>query len=235
LQHESQIKACGLDKHCQLSREIKNGGLGQVKDAYGNTLASFQLTSFNPSAMQTSLHHMSGMFSEIPELHQVMVFAKDKTVLDIGSLVGNHSVFFAKICGCRVTSVDSDPSCCAYTELNMLLNGISRDSFSVINAFAGKNNGGDSFIPSEDAPRKFSLRTEARRFDFIKIDVDGGELEFLEDSIIYIRDHRPILYCEISAQNLARIAELFRPLGYSIRKMTSRSDFEGDNNYLLTP
>ena len=231
-QHRDQIANNNLARHCQLSIEIAEGRLGQVKDASGNPLAFFQLTSFNPSAMQTSLHHMCGMFSEIVELQQLIQIVQGKSVLDIGSLVGNHSVFFGTICDCHVTSVDSDPTCCAYTELNMLINGRSRDTFQVINAYAGNP---EEFYTAQGGndTTTFRLTHDTPRYDFIKIDVDGLELEFLKQSIDYLRHHRPIIFSEISNQNLQKSAELLKPLGYNIEKLTSRSTFENDNNYLL--
>jgi hypothetical protein len=44
----------------------------------------------------------------------------------------------------------------------------------------------------------------ARRIHLIKIDVEGMELSVLRSADVTIAAHRPILYCEISTEQLAR-------------------------------
>ena len=229
--YNDSVQRLGLGHHILLSDRISQAGVNQVKDASGSVIASFFATSFNASSMNTSLLHQAGMFAEIPELQAIMNIVRGRNALDIGCLIGNHSVFLAKFCGCTVTAIDSDPRCCAQTELNLLLNQVPPERFTVQckAAFDGRSN---SDFEGDDV---MFLDGDTEPYGFVKVDIDGGELQFLKRSHDYIKKHRPIIFCEISSNNRPIVLDMFSRLAYTARKLTERPDMAGDDNYLLIP
>lgn len=56
------------------------------------------------------------------------------------------------------------------------------------------------------------------RVDFIKIDVEGMELEVLEGALGTLESHRPVLLIEWIKSGAAAIRDFLIPLGYSLRE-----------------
>ncbi len=71
---------------------------------------------------------------------------------------------------------------------------------------------------------------------FIKIDVEGHELEVLRGAREILRRDLPVLLVEIREANLAPIRELLFPLGYRETTLQALAGVDGmPGNYLFTP
>ena len=71
-------------------------------------------------------------------------------------------------------------------------------------------------IPTAVAQTTLDRYLERRRIspDFLKIDVEGGELRLLQGAQSLVERHRPVLMVEIQPDNAAEVAELLSGHGY---------------------
>jgi len=76
-----------------------------------------------------------------------------------------------------------------------------------------------------------ALRSDERPVDFLKIDVEGGELAVLEGSVDVLREDRPLVVAEVGmagepqrATQLARLVAFLEPYGYAPFDF----DYDGD-------
>lgn len=138
----------------------------------------------------------------------------DMEVCDIGAWVGPTTIFAAKL-GARVTCFEPDPA--AYERLLFNLRRNVQNQVSPFPIALGGTDGlrrmgamashlgqsGTSFHAPERGDQStnvlaLSWKSAVRllrlpRFDFIKIDVEGGESELLPAMLPYLREYRPIL------------------------------------------
>lgn len=155
--------------------------------------------------------------------NEMLVFSKyikaGDTVLDIGCNVGTHSMFFANLVGPRgsVLAVDAQLAAVAITSLSALSQ--NRTNVSVLNLAIGEFLGQISFpVPDYAARENFGALkiSDSGRFvqqinidsliydnlNFIKMDIEGNELSALRGAAKTIQFHRPIISCEILAEDV---------------------------------
>ncbi len=199
--------------------------------------------------------HFRGEFYEEEELRDVaLVIPTGGHILDIGANVGNHLVYFGKFCrNVRITPFEVNPSTIPLLRENILLNNLSNrvdqshlgfalgDSagfVKITNESSIANNlGAASFraTKDDDGLPKIPLddvRLESRP-DFIKIDVEGMELEVLIGAQKTIAEHRPPIYIEVAPKNRQEFKGMMSEWGYSIDRTHQRH--RGVVNYLCVP
>jgi len=139
---------------------------------------------------------------------------RDDHVIDVGANIGNHSVYWGALCGCRVTAFEPNPIAYRLLGLNVEHNHLSsrvelrhmalgdQSGLGEIDASKSEHNLGAARV--KQMPRG-SVRIE--RLDdalpyahpsLIKIDVEGMELEILHGAQRMIKRARPILCIEAS-------------------------------------
>jgi FkbM family methyltransferase len=146
-------------------------------------------------------------------------------VIDAGAHVGSFTVPIARRVGPagRVVAIEPAPITAELLYQNLDLNDVA-DSVDVVervisDAGVGHrlvthetNTGAWHFIADAASPGATPTAMDqavadvlhARRIHLIKIDVEGMELSVLRSADVTIAAHRPILYCEISTEQLAR-------------------------------
>jgi len=176
-----------------------------------NTKFRFFVTHSNDTVMS---HHVSGVFYEEEELHLISEFYTGGAILDVGANVGNHSVFFSKVMGADIV-LPFEPNVMTRNVLliNLLLNecqnidkqfceiALGTHSCFLETVVESENNlGGATLQPSDTASIR-CLRGDdifaARAFSFIKIDVEGMELDVLEGLSASIERWRPTMFVEV--------------------------------------
>jgi FkbM family methyltransferase len=162
-------------------------------------------------------------------------------VVDAGANIGNHTVFFSKILKAReVWSFEVMRQTFSILERNVALNELTgvhlhnvglgaRDGRANLSRFKLSNIGGTEIAAAEDGsyPIVALDSFDLPAVDFIKIDVEGGQLEVLEGARETLKRCRPLLWIELRAPygevepGMAKLGEL----GYGLHTTLTRSDF----------
>ena len=192
-------------------------------DSIQNTIAS------------TSSFYEAGLLRKVrPYLREGMVYA------DIGANIGNHVVFFSKVCNAeKGYAFEPQKHVFEILRRNVTINDLSEKvelhnvclgkskGTCAITSFQTDNCGGTSFRESpKGAYNVLSLDSlEIPRIDFIKIDVEGAEMDVLLGAEKTISEKRPVVWCEaLNRESLKRLIQFFRRYGY-IRRKISDTDF----------
>lgn len=153
-------------------------------------------------------------------------------VVDAGANIGNHTVFFAGVCECRVLSFEPDPVASSLLRRNVLANRLG-DRVEIHQGGLGAETGRASLR----APQEHNLGTtglivdgkgrcevrplddfaDAGKFRIIKIDVEGMDLDVLRGAQAVIKRDGPIIAIEArDRQTFAGIVALLGPHGYGV-------------------
>lgn len=168
--------------------------------------------------------------------------------VDVGANIGNHTLFFAKVCGLTVYAFEPYPKTFQILERNVELNGLG-DRVVCSNTGLGSVTG-QATIQVMDAKNlgKTMLHRDAegghvsqiQRLDdidlpeplaLLKIDVEGMELEVLRGAEETIRRDKPLLYIEAQTPAfLASVEMLLLGAGYIVLDR-----FNSTPTYLFVP
>lgn len=170
------------------------------------------------------------------ELHEFLFLHKfltnDMVFVDVGANLGEYTLFAAKrLTRGKVLSFEPLPKMCALLEENVKLNqfenvslfryGLSdEDSRLPIHEIDNEHEGLSTFYPGE---RKIKNLVEVslkpfdqelnnyaiNRIDFIKLDIEGGELGALKGAVNSIKRFKPVIMVEINAPT-------YQAAGYSV-------------------
>ena len=141
---------------------------------------------------------------------------KNATILDIGANIGNHSVFFSTIGGAkRVIAFEPVQETFRMLRNNIKINnldkivtaynvGLGRDCEDGEIDFIASDNIGGTSIKVSNTQNKFAIsivsldkfKLNVNKIDFIKIDVEGFEIEVLKGMINTIKKHKPAIFIE---------------------------------------
>lgn len=191
-------------------------------------------------------------FWELDLLEYVaMVGPKGGVYLDVGGNIGNHAVFFGLFCAEHVVTFEPHPKLQPILRRNLEANGLAGRS-TVIPAAMGATEGTGAMSLREgyeqnigashvDAAASASAATHPIRIrpldavvdelsaklklpiTFLKIDVEGMELEVLAGAMKTLEKHRPQLLVElITPEAQAKATEILSRFGY--REVTRLSD-----------
>lgn len=161
------------------------------------------------------------------------------TVCDVGANIGNHSVYFGKVLGAkRVLSFEPQPSVygtlCRNLELNGLTDALAynclvgaKSGRGAVTRFNPRNLGGTAFAPGKAGEIPMLAlddlidADEMRDLGFIKIDVEGMQMDVLKGAQKILKDKRPTLWVELLARDDAypAAAKFLAGFGYDGRKI----------------
>lgn len=154
----------------------------------------------------------SGNFLELNLLSKMRKYiTTESVVLDAGANIGNHTVFFSKICNAKkVISFEPQKHLFNILEKNLELNDIvnaekydlalgEKEGSAQISDFDNTTCGSTQFSFTEDGDFKVisldSLNLE--QLDFCKIDVEGAQLEVLKGAKNTLETFKPIIWIEL--------------------------------------
>ncbi len=195
--------------------------------------------------------HKRGQFYEVEELSLLSrLFPPGLRYLDIGSNVGNHSLYFSIVMkAARVVPVEPNPLAFEMLIANTLANGLSdiicldhvgvglsdRRSAGYAMEERRRNLGAAKMLEGggelETWPGDDLFAEEAP--DFLKIDVEGMEMEVLSGLAETIERSQPAIFIEVDDDNAKAFAAWVDEHGYAsvyaIRKYRTQV------NHLLVP
>jgi FkbM family methyltransferase len=203
----------------------------------------------NPGDLIQS-HHAKGIFYESEELELMRSHFLGGVFVDIGANVGNHTVFAAKILGAkRCVCFEANKITGEILKRNIEINGLSevvglQDVGKVVSSrrntkfsmnWESENMGAARawVNPEGDLDGIFADET-LRNIDvsYIKIDVEGNELDVLESLSESISRCRPRLFIEVDNRNESDFSTWLNASGYKIVDKYKR--YQTNQNYFLT-
>ena len=181
---------------------------------YGEMSLKMYLPYAGIDSIQTQIVD-AGAFWEQPQLERVRRYVKPGAVVaDCGANIGNHTLFFARVCEAgKIYAFEPQRSCVDILTRNLELNdaqkrvevcplvlGAKSGKASVAHREAG-NVGGTSFV--DDASGMIDMRTldsfNLERLDFLKIDVEGAHYDLLMGARDTLKRCAPVIWVEMFA------------------------------------
>jgi FkbM family methyltransferase len=240
-------RAAGFPVTERIENVIRIEGVLVSTNKYGKTLRFFVRNRRD----LVQAHHFSGEFYEAEELQIIQKYFKAGEIfVDIGANVGNHTVFAAKILNAKkvipfelhpdavdVLTANIALNCCETIDTSYLGYGVSLSPEKLLPQRAGYGN--------NLAGVRFERRGQNQGFptisgdaalkdhwvDFIKIDIEGMEIEALESLEQTIKRCRPKIFIEVDNKNDDIFHSWCNRHKYSISESYQR--YKWNVNYLL--
>jgi FkbM family methyltransferase len=203
---------------------------------FGEVLWSRQLGAWfraeNEAAMESMLHEDSY------EPVDWVAPNEGDIVLDVGAFVGWHTIRAARLVGLsgRVISLEPDIINRRQLEANLTLNKIANCTVVPLGAWSTPHDNlgwytekspdccriDVSKSPSSEGIRATTVdnlvaETGLNRVNWIKMDIEGGEVEALKGAAKTMRDHRPSVFVELH-DTVQPVRDLLRQYGYYIKR-----------------
>jgi FkbM family methyltransferase len=159
-------------------------------------------------------HHAAGRFYEEDLLAALCdQLRPGDLVVDVGANIGNHTIFFAAICECRVLAIEPDPDNFAHLEQNVQLNhlgsrvtlirGAASDSVGASARIVSRtpgNSGAVSVALTDEDTGIPSVRLDDLDMPdppkLVKVDTEGMDLVVLEGGSRLLAAHGPVVVVE---------------------------------------
>jgi FkbM family methyltransferase len=188
-------------------------------------------------------------FYELTYLRNIERYIDNKSVIiDIGSNIGNHAVYFGKIKNVKKMYL-FEPNEDAFSVLkkNIQINGLNNITNLYDFALGSKNskaeidldgsslkNLGRTSIKESDKgdieiKKLDNIEITEDTVDLIKIDVEGFEIEVIKGALETINRYKPVIWVEAFENNYEIVKELLESESYYLKEEM------GDSNYIFVP
>lgn len=190
-------------------------------------------------------------FFESQELFETLItLPKFAKILDIGSNIGNHALFFA-VCGeaSEIHCFEPSPNTANNLQTNFEINQIPPERYTIHRMAIGAksntgtlcnldsmNSGATSIKQNTDGPIRIdsldNIFNSEQLLDLLKIDVEGMELDVLDGGKNLIKRSKPIILIEVSNNNKSKFFSWVANNDYNIHRAF---ELVHASNYLLLP
>ena len=199
-------------------------------EAFGTTV-SFFVHDRNDTIQA---HHDIGQFYETEELQLLIQhIPSGARILDIGANIGNHTVWFEKVaCASHIVVIEPQPRMMQHLLLNCKLNELKAVDFSKLGIALGRAGAQGrieiehSFNPAgavivNDTKGEIPIRPGDEviadsDFDFVKIDVEGAEVDVIVGLSNMIDRCRPVLFVEVANGNRVEVERILAASSYEL-------------------
>lgn len=204
--------------------------------------AKFYVPNYPIDLIQSEIVENS-TFYEIDLLIELQPYIKKNAViLDIGANIGNHSVYWAvRSYAKKIYSFEPVEDFFKILKKNIEINQLN-DKVKIFNIGLSnqkingsileyhRDNIGETRIKQDSngnlmLDRLDNITFEDNTIDFIKIDVEGHELEVLQGARETLLKYRPVVFVEISSENKTKVHEYLTKLGYRLEKRFRNSNY----------
>jgi hypothetical protein len=175
-----------------------------------------------------------GLYEIELDRHLRRILRPGLSAFDVGAQHGYDSLAIAKRTGTRVAAFECDSACIARMRTSFALNPKLTELIDPIPAMVGAGAG-------ELALDDWAYGHHGFVPDFIKLDIEGGEVSALKSARRILEERHPALIVEVHSEELEREAgELllshgYRPLIVSQRVIFSDHRPVPHNRWLVTP
>ena len=208
-------------------------------------------------------HHIRGKLYETEELEIIKKnIGFNSICYDVGANIGNHAVFMAQVLEARKVYVfEVNPPTCHLLKINVLLNSLSDiidcsylgigagykiGSFILKNSQV--NNIGATRLEKNKEKNQINLKSDDNFEvyvtpldflniqtppDFVKIDVEGMEIDVLRGMNNLINCFKPKIFIEVDNKNIALFKSWLEQNDYSIIESYKR--YEANENFFIAP
>jgi FkbM family methyltransferase len=197
-------------------------------------------------------HHFRGRFYEVEELAIIAEFFPAGGVfVDIGTNVGNHTIFVCRyLSPSQVIAFEPNPPAIEILRINLALNGLTgmvdlshlgiglSHAPARANAVMRDGNLGATRMHATQEPdglplmRGDDLLANAR-VDFIKLDVEGMEINVLRGLEKTIKLCRPRIFVEVDDRNIDPFKTWMTRHAYSVAQAHRRNP--RNENFMIVP
>lgn len=197
-------------------------------------------------------HHFAGRFYEEEDLNTISKHMTNlKCIIDVGANVGNHTVFLgSRFPDATLFPVELFPEVLSLLRLNLILNpdikidgrglgvGLSSTAQNCGISARFKENRGLVKVDFDAEHKDGRLVSGDELFedinpDFIKIDVEGHEIEVLKGLEALIKRSRPAIFIEVDDKNAAQFHDWRQENEYQTVETIRR--YEVNENFFLLP
>jgi hypothetical protein len=195
---------------------------------------TFKPTCFNAMAVETSTAHLQSTLSEAEELRLIRAEAAGcRRIVECGCLVGNHTLYFAKVLRPeKIIVLDASTQSLDQTRHNFSLNPDVADVILDLRHRAISTETGMIELLGHTVKAVVMDEEIQEPVDFLKIDVDGMEMAALEGLRLTINQYRPKIMIEVSNEFTEQFRRFIQEDNYEVRQQIVRG---GDGNYLISP
>ena len=196
-------------------------------------------------------HHLQGKFYALDEMEIMRAAYRGGTFVDVGANVGNHSLYAATIIGApQVVAFEPNPEAYRVLRCNIALNDLARviehvpvglsdhdGHATVTTPNPDINLGGTSLADDPSGTielrRGDDLLSREQQIGFLKIDVEGLEMQVLAGLAATIERTRPPMMVEVDDKNRAEFSGWLDANRYTIDRETR--PYDGMANLFLSP
>ncbi len=163
-------------------------------------------------------------------------------ILDIGANIGNHSVYWAvKTDARRIYSFEPVKDFFKILKKNVEINklnnkikifniGLSNKKINGSVSFYDRKNIGGTHVKQDPngnllLDKLDNIKIEESAIDFVKIDVEGHELEVLQGARETLLKYKPIVFVESFPDKKQKVHEYLTNLGYHLEKSFAGFNF----------
>ncbi len=193
--------------------------------------------------------HMLGKFYEEEELELIARHFKGGTFVDIGTNIGNHTIYAAKFLDAsKVIAFEPNREALRILKANLALNDIAgkvvlheaglSDSKGRASVEMPRDNLGGARLSLTDDEASIAIERgddmlRGETIEFIKIDTEGMEMGVLEGLRETIADQKPTIFVEVENANIEAFHAYRSEMGYEVVEEYRR--YDENINYLVKP